>query len=395
MDEINLRLSRYRNFRILTPAAIYSGYRVAREVYDDFNTAYEAARAVGGAVRGYLYPDTPGPEVVYPDNSKIKNLNIKSKKKIFIHGNKMANTKYTAKKTRTKYKKRKNVAKPKAKTNKDKAQDKLIATLAKQFKADQAEHTRRRRDVQAVGSQPGEMTQFALTSINTTALENAMSSIRYYNPATNALVTNNVSGNSYTQMIHFKYVHQKITIRNNYQVPAKVTLYSTIPRADTNSNSVTFYVAGLNDQTIGPITSLSPLMYLTDLKIVNDNWSIKKVFTKVLQPGQECYGSWTSKSFDYDPSNVDSHASQYQAKYGAHQFVLRVEGCIAHDTVASEYLTTEARVDTLLDTKYHILYDAGANLNDFSEDDNSSASFTNAGVVSNKPVSDNQSFSVA
>lgn len=284
---------------------------------------------------------------------------------------------------------------PSKKAKISKAVKKELTSIKKSLASDQAIHTYRRRDTTSVGCNVNEVANSTFYGYDTTTVESETANLRYYDPGTNALVTNNVGTNTYNQLIHFKSCHDKVTVRNNYQVPAQVTLYVATPRSDTSISPTSFYSNGIADQVVGSGAVTSPLLYLSDMKDVTSNWFMKVKGKKLLQPGQQMVASHEFGSFDYNPSQVDTHNLSYQKKYKGHVWVIRIEGCIAHDTSAAEYTTTAAQVDVVTDRKRVITYDAGSSLEDFSYANNASSSFTNAGVLSNKPVSDNQSFSVA
>lgn len=270
---------------------------------------------------------------------------------------------------------------------------KQVTVLAKSVKSDQAVHTHRRRDIQDIGSNVGQVNHVALTGINLTTLEASMANLRYYDPANpSVLVTADAATGTYTRQVHFTAIYQKLHIRNNYQIPARVTIYSCTPKNDTSIEPPGFYSNGASDQTISMAVT-SPLLYMSDINMVRDNWRLKVVKEKLLQAGEEMWGTYSVKGFDYDPSNADSHTLAYQRKYGAHVFVVRIEGTIGHDQQLAQYDTTQAKVDTILDTKFVITYDAGVNLTDFSSDNNASGTFTNFGVVSSMPVADNIAWS--
>lgn len=277
-----------------------------------------------------------------------------------------------------------------------KALSRRIANLSKSMKSDQAVHTHRRRDFLQVGCNVNQVSNTGISSINTTNLEAAMANLRYYDPSVpGTLVTADASTGTYTRQVHFQSVTQKLVVRNNYQVPVRYTIYACTPKNDTNITAPSFYSSGVTDQTIGPMAVTSPLLYLTDIKQVTDNWNIHRVKSGLMEPGRQTYTSHTTKPFDYDPSNVDAHNLQFQKKYQAFQYIIRLEGVFGHDTAAAEATSLQGQVEMFVDTKFVMTYDAGVNLVDFSEDNNASASFTNAGVVSNKAVADNQSYSVA
>lgn len=282
---------------------------------------------------------------------------------------------------------------PGPQSNKTKKLTNRVNRLAKSLKSDQAIHTHRRRNVLAAGCNAGEVNNVGVQSLNTTTLEDAMAFLRYYNPAVpGTLTTADANTGTYNRQIHFASIATKFTVRNNYKVPCHISIYSCTPKHDTNIAPMSFYGSGATDQ--GGVATTSPLLFPSDIQLVKENWSMKRVKNTLLQPGAQTSASHYLKGIDYNPSVVDTHTLQFQKKYGGHQWVVRIEGVIGHDTVAADYLTMQSQVDTIVDFKFVITYDAGVNLNDFSVDDNSSASFTNSGVVSNKPASSNQAYSL-
>lgn len=269
---------------------------------------------------------------------------------------------------------------------------KQLKELKKAVNADNATHVHKRRDPQRVLAQDYETEHSSLIGINATTLETAMANLRYYNPATpGTLTTADASTGTYSRGVHFKSIFSKLTVRNNYQISAKVTIYSCTPRADTNSTPIAFYATGISDQCITGNTT-DPLLYLNDINMVKDIWHCKRVKQVLLNPGRECYAYHKAKPFDYDPSLYDSHTLLYQSKFKAHVFVVRVDGVIGHDTSSNEQAQLKAGVDTFVDHVFTMVYDAGVNLHDISQDNNQDT-FTNSGVASNMPVADNQSYS--
>lgn len=273
---------------------------------------------------------------------------------------------------------------------------KRLRDITRTLKSDQARHTHRRREVLKVETTVSKATHTVLSHVSCDQLESIMANLRYYNPAVpGTLTTADASSGSYTRQVHFENVCSKLTVRNNYQIPAKVTIYLCTPRADTDLVVTQFYTAGAADQTIGPIATDSPLLYMSDIKLVAENWSVKRVGFALLEPGQEMHHMHSTGPFDYDPSNFDTHTMSYQKKYKNYGYCIRIEGPFGHDNTAAQYTTLQAAVDTYLDNKYVMTYDAGVNLDDYSEDNNASAVFTNIGLVSNKAVADNQGYSVS
>lgn len=270
-----------------------------------------------------------------------------------------------------------------------------IKNIKKQLKSDQATHTHKRREASIISVGVNQSTHTALAVTRTTELESAMANLRYYDPSVpGTLTTADASTGTYSRQIHFEGFHKKLTLRNNYQIPVKVRVYSLVPKGDTNIVPTTFYSDGITDQCISGSTT-SPQLYFFDINMVKDNWKSVKTTTSELQPGQELVCTYNAKSFDYDPSNADTHNLSYQSKYRAHSWVVRLEGVLSHDTVQSEHTTNQGALDYINDTVFKMTYDAGTNLDDISFNNLADTAFTNSGVLSNKPVADNQTYSLA
>lgn len=223
-------------------------------------------------------------------------------------------------------------------------------------------------------------------------LESAMANLRYFDPGTNALVTASPASGTYSREILVKKVVYKIIARNNYQVPCRLTLYACRPKIDTSVTPSTYFFNGLTDQ--GNPTNTSQLVHLTDSQEFKDAWSIEKSKQFVLKPGEEVSMYHSLKPFSYDFSLSDTHTLSYQRKANGFSWIQRVEGILGHDTIADEQGFLAASCDFAPEVKYEFNYDAGKDLHDISISDNVST-FTNAGVVSNCPVSDNQQFSAS
>lgn len=227
-----------------------------------------------------------------------------------------------------------------------------------------------------------------------TDLENVIAQLRYYNPSTpTTLVTADGASGSYQKEFMFTKIYSRVTARNNYQVPVKLRMYIVKPKKDTSITALTAVTNGLTD--IGAPSSTSTMIYPTDSIQFNDLWSIKKSMSKTLLPGRECSIVNTEGSFQYDPSLNDSHSLLYQQSFNNHAILFRIEGVIGHDTTADEQTSLQAGIDFELLVNYEVKYAAGADIRFIYLDDNGSTSFTNAGVCSNQPVSDNQQYSLS
>lgn len=223
-------------------------------------------------------------------------------------------------------------------------------------------------------------------------LETVMDQLRWFNPATNAFVTADASGAQYHK-VHFAMAHYSIQVRNNYQVPCKVTVYTCVPKDDTNISVATSHSDWATDNLLaGAITD--PSVYITDSDEFGNLYKIQKTTKKFLNPGEELMASYSAKPFDYDSGYVDAHASTYQPGYGSMSFYVRVEGAVGHDTTVDEQAQVPCGVDMILKRTYKVVYDAGVKCKFVYSSVVQDAAFTNSGVVS-QPVADNQGYSVS
>lgn len=268
-----------------------------------------------------------------------------------------------------------------------------LRNISKQLEVSKATHTWRKRLAgRAITSGINTSAFTGIGSGSITFLEAAMANLRYFDPGTNALVTAAPTSGTYEREIYVKSSVYSLRVANNYQVPCEVRLYALRPKIDTNIAPATAFTNGLTDQLAPSATSC--LVYPTDSQQFNDVWRIEKSMVKRLQPGQVMDMSFAIKPFQYDFAFADAHASDYQPKMNGFFWGIRVEGPLGHDTTADEQGTLQAGVDWFADEKYVFEYDAGKDLNDFYVTDGSNT-FTNGGVVSSKPVSDNLGYSVA
>jgi len=231
-----------------------------------------------------------------------------------------------------------------------------------------------------------------VSDINIADLEAVLAQLRFYNPSSpSTLVTADGGSGTYHRAFHFKSVYQCVTVYNNYQVPAKVTIYCVRPKEDTSITSTTAFTNGLAD--VGNPSATSPMIHLTDSPQFMDIWKIVSTKKALLQPSGSLTASLSNKDIYYSPATTDSETASYQARYGCFAIIVRVEGILGHDTSADEQGQLAAGIDWQVHTKYVVHYDAGIDLKYIISTDVSDT-FTNAGVVSSKPVSDNVSYSV-
>lgn len=246
-----------------------------------------------------------------------------------------------------------------------------------------------------VQSAVGQQTINGLNPVPMSIYETILAELRFFNPSVPAtLIQGSGASGTYDRTYHFKSVYTQTTLVNNYQIPVKVKLYCVSPREDTSITPITAFTNGLTD--VGAPASTSPFVDVTDSPQFTKLWKIEKTVKKVLQPGQVLKASHSEKDIMYNPAIYDSHSLDYQKKYKCHYWFCRLTGVLAHDTaVTTEIGTAPCGVDFQIQNKFVVEYDAGVDLKFIVIADTSSTSFTNGGVVSSKPVSDNIGYSQA
>lgn len=269
---------------------------------------------------------------------------------------------------------------------------KQIREIRQLAESDTGTHIYRHIATAIFNSSVGQMSISSISGIKKSTIEEALAHLRYYDPSNpGALITASGAVGSYSKEFLFKKMYCRYTVRNNYQVPCKVTLYIVKPKDATSITPAQAFVNGLAD--LGNPSSTSTAVYLTDSTQFNDLWTIASSKSKTLYAGQEMVISHSAKPFKYDPSTYDSHGLDYNKGFNAFTIVVRVEGVMGHDTVQAQVNQLEASVDLEEYRLFEIKYNAGADIKTIYINDIRPANFTNSGVVSNNPVVDNQGYS--
>lgn len=272
---------------------------------------------------------------------------------------------------------------------------KQVKDIQHRLNNDMAKHTNRRIDSGVMLSSDNlqqvydQQMGFAISYI-----EAAVAGLRYYNPAVpGTLTTADASTGTFSRQLTMTNVHCEFEFRNNYQVPVNMVIYECSVKEDTSIAPSTTMTNGLTDQYATYPGNTGLYIYPTDSNQFKELWSIKKTLKVRLEPGKKYKYTHNSGKFTYDPSLVDSHALVYQKEHKAKILLIRIFGDIAHDSANGEYGVMGTGVDWIRCITTNIEYDAGTSLNDYSVDNNLDA-FTNGPLLSNKPVSDNQTFSI-
>lgn len=252
----------------------------------------------------------------------------------------------------------------------------------------------RDREFNALASPVKQQNVTVKDGITIPALEEVIAQLRYYDPtAPTALVTASGTDGTYQKEFFFQRALTKLTIHNNYQVPCHVSVYVCQCKGDTNLSPQTTWSNGLTDSSNGAITNINS--YPTDSEQFTDLWRIVKSKKTKLMPGRSFVMSHALKPFQYDPSLFDSHGLNNMTKYKNFSYLIIVRGPTGHDSsVLTEHGVLPASIDIELDRVFEVKYAAGADIKFTYVVDNAANTFTNAGVISNKPANAQQSHSV-
>lgn len=227
-----------------------------------------------------------------------------------------------------------------------------------------------------------------------TAIETVLAQTKYFNPLIPGTLTvgSSVAG-TYQRNILIESASIKLKLKNNYQTRCKVIVYLCKVKDDTSIAPGTLWHNAVPDGS--NLTNSTDLnQYPSDYNIVKDIYTLKKLKDCELQPGQICMVSHSTSSYNYDSATTDSHNLAYQKEYKASFLMVVLKGCLAHDSVESdEQGITQASLDCEANVVYKVKYSAGINLS-YTHVINDYNTPTTGFVVSNKPISGQQAYSV-
>ena len=255
-------------------------------------------------------------------------------------------------------------------------------------------HTRRQISSGNITTNDNEANYLLLQANRSSDLESAMTLFRYFNPATaGTLTTADPTSGTYSREIQVDNVSVHINLRNNYQVPVRCRVYTVTPKDDTSVTPTSAFTQGMTDQYITSPGLTSLTSYPSDIKQFNELWKIVDTTNYLIQPGSEKELKYNTGRFDYNSSVQDSHALSFQKQWKAVCFMVRIEGVLAHDSAGTLVGLSDAGLDWIMRRTWTFRYDAGIKLHDFSEDVD--VDDITVPLVSNKPLADNQSYSIA
>lgn len=272
---------------------------------------------------------------------------------------------------------------------------KSVATLKKEQEAETGLQDFREGHSLDVTCAVGNTTVTSVSIFGVSDLQACITSLKYFDPSTpGTLITVNGNTPTFQNEFYFKSVNCYVEATNNYQVPCYIDLYLMQPKSDTSVLPHTAYTNGLTD--VGGPSSTSPMVRLYDSPQLRDLWMSKvRKENVLLLPGQSLKLTYKCGDFFYDNSLEDSHALEYQKRWEAVTFCVRIRGQMGHDTVLDQQGFLQAGVDIDYGFNAKITYPAGADIVNISLNEQRDTAFTNGGVCSVAPISDNVGYSLS
>lgn len=222
-----------------------------------------------------------------------------------------------------------------------------------------------------------------------------MAAMRFFNPsAPTVLITADPSTATYAQEIEIMNIHSSVEFKNNYMVPAHVTVYTCVPRITTDTGPVATITASIADQSTAtsPVTAAALGLYPDDFEMLRDRWKILKTQSKVLRAGDSMHCSHNTGKYCFKPAEADLDADAY-IKGVSVTYLVRLHGAVAHSN-ASNWGRAQAAIDFVKTNRYKVEYDSGGvALEDISYTD--SLSFMATAYTGAVPIPDNVVYDAA
>lgn len=217
-------------------------------------------------------------------------------------------------------------------------------------------------------------------------LNNIVDSLKTFDKTGSAMQTTNFGDATLVEQGIYMKIATSGTCINNYGVPVWVDIYCFIPKKDQTSDSVldNFAASFIDNQGADGATSTSLFAYLSQAKQVTNQWGITSHKKVCLAPGESVTIGF-SKKFKYKPYIQDTHQQTYHKQFGAHQYIVRLEGVLGHDATSLAVGTSIGSVDFVLNRHITTKYAAGISTSnyDFTHPANAQAAGTVIGWPSN------------
>lgn len=219
-------------------------------------------------------------------------------------------------------------------------------------------------------------------------LEAAMTAVRFYDANSNAIVTKDITGNAFSQDLNITGVYEKVTFRNNFNMPIHLKIWRVKAKVDSDISPKTAMTNGLTD--IGnPDTDVRGGVYPTDSPQFNSLWKIHYTRQITLPPGRQKTFTSGERSFKYNPSLEDNHTTDYQVGHHASGWLYQIFGPVAHDfTTTTNTGFGDGRLDLNFYRVITFKYEAGAHIKTIELDTSNIDTLGAGPQVVSRPASD-------
>lgn len=247
---------------------------------------------------------------------------------------------------------------------------KRIQRIKKRVNETLATHTRRVVITPAVSVCSTGLGQIEFeAACDTVKLDDAISVLRHFdpaNPATPRII--DADSGAYGHEILFRNFGATIEFRNNYLSPFNLTCYLVTPKGAQDNNPVEAIITGMGNQMQTPANATNPTLYPTDSTIFRTRWNIVRTMHKYMAPGAQMTMKYNTGMFTYNPEAVDDRSSHtFHSAYKSACFMWKIVGVPCHDGVTSTLnSSTPSKMDVVIYTHSKVEYDAGMNLEDYS-----------------------------
>lgn len=228
---------------------------------------------------------------------------------------------------------------------------------------------RKTADIMSSLSYKGVECKQLLTTVNTATydefaindagyIESVLAQLRYYDPSTpGTIITAPGATGSYERKFSIKS-YLSATMKNNYQIPVDVKVYTYRCAADTGTSPTSWLDSCLADNA--STTKASPLIFPTDANDMGDLWKLDGVKSYRLRPGATVTHGYGVPLVSYDPSEYDNHVFASQPDFKTSYIVIRLTGVVTHDSTTTTLVgLAPGGLDIIYKRVSNVRYNAG------------------------------------
>lgn len=250
-----------------------------------------------------------------------------------------------------------------------------IAKLEKAMEASTSRHVKRHRETSRLIASAGGHAWG--NWLNTVAnLEAAIDDLKFFDPSNpGTKIAVDFTAGTVDKSVNVSE-RQSLLCRNNYGTPLRIEIWELNVKQNNSTAPTTLTTSGLSDNS-NTLTQNHVLSKIGDYTDLNTLWYVKRLKKATLQPGEEIVVKRFVKGYKYSPNKTDAVTGTYTREAHNGGFLVRIIGCIGHDTAANEQNVLGCGIDVDYRHNYHITYDSGGGDFRFLELIDLGPSFTN------------------